>query len=91
MMRLMDCLERSEIAGCATGGVAVHHRPGGPMVTWNADFAVTTDAVQRSRMKTVAIGLILMPALLRLNPVHAQSPSFPAAEELSGRRAGDLV
>ena len=48
VMRLVDCLERADIAWCAIGGVAVNHWAREPMVTQDVDFVVTTDAVQRT-------------------------------------------
>lgn len=48
VMRLVDCLERSEIRWCAIGGVAVNHWAAEPMVTQDVDFVVTTEAVERT-------------------------------------------
>lgn len=48
VMRLVDCLERADIAWCAIGGVAVNHWAQEPMVTQDVDFVVATDAVQRA-------------------------------------------
>ncbi|MEP6698891.1 MAG: nucleotidyl transferase AbiEii/AbiGii toxin family protein [Verrucomicrobiota bacterium] len=48
VMRLVDCLERSDIAWCAIGGVAVNHWAAEPMVTQDVDFVVTTDAMDRT-------------------------------------------
>jgi len=33
VMRLVDCLERADVAWCAIGGVAVNHWAAQPMVT----------------------------------------------------------
>jgi len=48
VMRLVDCLERADIAWCAIGGVAVNHWAQEPMVTQDVDFVVATDAIQRT-------------------------------------------
>ena len=48
VMRLVDCLERADIAWCAIGGVAVNHWAREPMVTQDVDFVVATDAVERA-------------------------------------------
>ena len=47
VMRLVDCLERADIAWCAIGGVAVNHWAKQPMVTQDVDFVVAFDAVER--------------------------------------------
>jgi hypothetical protein len=48
VMRLVDCLEKADIAWCAIGGVAVNHWAEEPMVTQDVDFVVATDAVDRT-------------------------------------------
>ena len=48
VMKLVDCLERADIAWCAIGGVAVNHWADEPMVTQDVDFVVTTDAIERT-------------------------------------------
>lgn len=48
VMRLVDCLERADIAWCAIGGVAVNHWAQEPMVTQDVDFVVATDAIERT-------------------------------------------
>lgn len=48
VMRLVDCLERADIAWCAIGGIAVNHWAAEPMVTQDVDFVVATDAVERT-------------------------------------------
>ncbi len=48
VMRLVDCLERADIAWCAIGGVAVNHWAAQPMVTQDVDFVVASDAVERA-------------------------------------------
>ena len=47
VMRLVDCLERSDIRWCAIGGVAVNHWAEEPMVTQDVDFVVTAEDVDR--------------------------------------------
>lgn len=48
VMRLVDCLERADIAWCAIGGVAVNHWAQEPMVTQDVDFVVASDAIERT-------------------------------------------
>lgn len=48
VMRLIDCLERSDIPWCAIGGIAVNHWAAEPMVTQDVDFVVAADAIERS-------------------------------------------
>jgi hypothetical protein len=48
VMRLVDCLERADIAWCAIGGVAVNHWANEPMVTQDVDFVVAADAIERA-------------------------------------------
>ncbi len=48
VMRLVDCLERADIAWCMIGGVAVNHWAQEPMVTQDVDFVVATDAIERT-------------------------------------------
>jgi hypothetical protein len=48
VMRLVDCLERADIAWCAIGGVAVNHWAQEPMVTQDVDFVVAADAIDRT-------------------------------------------
>jgi hypothetical protein len=48
VMRLVDCLERADIAWCAIGGVAVNHWAEQTMVTQDVDFVVVADAVERT-------------------------------------------
>jgi hypothetical protein len=55
-MRLVDCLERSDIRWCAIGGVAVNHWAAEPMVTQDVDFVVTTDAIERAVAALEAAG-----------------------------------
>lgn len=48
VMRLIDCLERADIAWCAIGGVAVNHWAAEPMVTRDVDFVVASEAVEQT-------------------------------------------
>jgi hypothetical protein len=48
VMRLVDCLERADVAWCAIGGVAVNHWAEQPMVTQDVDFVVAAEAVERT-------------------------------------------
>jgi hypothetical protein len=48
VMRLVDVLERADIAWCAIGGVAVNHWAEQPMVTQDVDLVVAADAVDRA-------------------------------------------
>jgi hypothetical protein len=47
VMRLVDCLERADVAWCAIGGVAVNHWAAQPIVTQDVDFVVAADAIDR--------------------------------------------
>jgi hypothetical protein len=47
VMRLVDCLERADVAWCAIGGVAVNHWAEQPMVTQDVDFVVAAEAIER--------------------------------------------
>ncbi len=48
VMRLVDCLERADIAWCTIGGVAVNHWAEEPMVTQDVDFVVATESVDKA-------------------------------------------
>jgi hypothetical protein len=48
VMRLVDVLERADVAWCAIGGVAVNHWADHPMVTQDVDLVVAADAVERA-------------------------------------------
>jgi hypothetical protein len=48
VMRLVDCLERADIAWCAIGGVAVNHWAQEPMVTQDLDFVVAAEAIEQT-------------------------------------------
>lgn len=63
VMRLVDCLERADIAWCAIGGVAVNHWAAEPMVTQDVDFVVAAESVE--------------PAVKRLEEAGFTSERFP--------------
>ena len=48
VMRLVDVLERADVAWCAIGGIAVNHWAQEPMVTRDVDFVVASEAVERT-------------------------------------------
>ncbi|MBM3333598.1 nucleotidyl transferase AbiEii/AbiGii toxin family protein [Candidatus Sumerlaeota bacterium] len=48
VMRLVDCLEKADIAWCVIGGLAVNHWAKQPMVTQDVDFVVASDAIERT-------------------------------------------
>jgi hypothetical protein len=47
VMRLVDCLERADVAWCAIGGIAVNHWAEQPMVTQDVDFVVAAESIER--------------------------------------------
>lgn len=47
VMKLVDSLERADVAWCAIGGVAVNHWAEHPMVTQDVDFVVAAEDVER--------------------------------------------
>jgi hypothetical protein len=47
VMRLVDCLERADVAWCVIGGVAVNHWAQQPMVTQDVDFVVAAESIER--------------------------------------------
>jgi hypothetical protein len=48
VMRMVDCLEKADIAWCAIGGVAVNHWARQTMVTQDVDFVVAAESVERT-------------------------------------------
>lgn len=48
VMRLVDCLERADVAWCAIGGVAVNHWAEQAMVTQDVELVVAAEAVERT-------------------------------------------
>ena len=53
VMRLVDVLERADIAWCAIGGVAVNHWAREPMVTQDVGFVVATAAIEQALLVRV--------------------------------------
>jgi hypothetical protein len=47
VMKLVDCLEKADIAWCIIGGLAVNHWAQQPMVTQDVDIVVVSDAIER--------------------------------------------
>ncbi|MFV1980614.1 MAG: nucleotidyl transferase AbiEii/AbiGii toxin family protein [Rhodothermia bacterium] len=56
VMRLVDILERVDLAWCAIGGVAVNHWAEEPMVTQDVAFVVSSDAIERTVSLLVEAG-----------------------------------
>ncbi len=48
VMRLVDCLERADIAWCAINGLAVNHWAQEPIVSQDVDFVVAVESVERT-------------------------------------------
>ena len=48
VMRMVDALERAELAWCAIGGVAVNHWAKEPLVTRNVGFVVAVGQIERA-------------------------------------------
>ena len=76
VMRLVDTLERADIAWCVIGGVAVNHWAQHPMVTQDVDLVIAADAVER----TVSL----------LEQVGFHSERFAWSVNLSGKSAVSL-
>jgi hypothetical protein len=49
VMRLVDCLERADLAWCAIGGLAVNHWADEPMVTQDVDAVVASESVELAK------------------------------------------
>jgi hypothetical protein len=73
VMRLVDCLERADVAWCAIDGMAANHWAEQPMVTRDVDIVVAADAVER----TVAL----------LEEAGFQSERFEWSVNFKGRSA----
>lgn len=58
VMRLVDCLERADVAWCVIGGVAVNHWAEQPMVTQDVDLVVASEAVDRTVALLEAAGFL---------------------------------
>ena len=48
VMRLVECLERSDVAWCAIGDLDVNHWAEEPVVTQDVDLVVATDQVEKA-------------------------------------------
>jgi hypothetical protein len=48
VMRLVDCLERADVAWCVIDGMAVNHWAQQPMVTQDVDFVVAVEAIEQT-------------------------------------------
>ncbi len=48
VMRLVNCLEKADVAWCAIGGVAVNHWAEQSMVTQDVDFVVASDSIEKA-------------------------------------------
>ena len=48
VMRLVNCLEKADVAWCAIGGVAVNHWAEQSMVTQDVDFVVASDSIEKT-------------------------------------------
>jgi hypothetical protein len=56
VMRLVDCLERGDIAWCAIGGIAVNHWAQEPMVTQDVGIVIATASVGAAAKKLEQAG-----------------------------------
>jgi len=56
VMRLVDCLERADLAWCAIGGIAVNHWSAETMVTQDVDFVVAAESVDLATKLLEAAG-----------------------------------
>ena len=48
VMRVVACLESSDIQWCAIGGIAVNHWAKEPMVTQDVDLVVATESIEKA-------------------------------------------
>jgi len=48
VMRLVNCLEKADIAWCAIGGIAVNHWAEQPMVTQDVDIVVALNSIEKT-------------------------------------------
>lgn len=58
VMKMVDCLEKADIAWCAIGGVAVNHWARQMMVTQDVDFVVAAEWVERAVSLLTEAGFI---------------------------------
>lgn len=59
VMRLVDCLERADVAWCAIGGVAVNYWAKEPMVTQDFDLVIAVDGLASVLEKLEQAGFII--------------------------------
>jgi len=83
VMRLVDALERADMAWCAIGGVAVNHWAAEPMVTQDLDFVVATDDVNKAVECLEASGF--------QSKRHAWSVNFTGASKVSFQLSTEAV
>ena len=76
VMKLVDCLEKADIAWCAIGGVAVNHWARQAMVTQDVDFVVVAESIERAVSLLVEAGF--------------QSERFPWSVNFKGHSAVSL-
>ncbi len=57
VMRLVNCLEKADVAWCAIGGIAVNHWAEQSMVTQDVDFVVASDSIEKAVSLLEAEGL----------------------------------
>jgi len=48
VMRLVDCLQRTDVPWCRIGGVAANHRAAEQMVTRDVDLVIALDMVEKT-------------------------------------------
>ena len=58
VMRMVDCLERADVAWCVIGGVAVNHWAQQTMVTQDVDFVVAAESVERTVLLLAEAGFL---------------------------------
>jgi len=58
VMRMVDALERAEVAWCAIGGVAVNHWAAEPLVTRDVDVVVAAENVERAIQVLCEVGFV---------------------------------
>jgi hypothetical protein len=58
VMKMVDCLEKADIAWCTIGGVAVNHWARQMMVTQDVDFVVAAESIERAVSLLTEAGFI---------------------------------
>ena len=58
VMRLVNCLEKADVAWCVIDGIAVNHWAEQPMVTQDVDFVVTSGSIEKTVTALEADGFI---------------------------------